>query len=51
MAEKYIITEKADALLLGCTELPLAIKENDVRVPVLDTTKIHINEIYNKALA
>lgn len=51
LAEKYITTEKADALLLGCTELPLAIKENDVRVPVLDTTKIHINEIYNKALA
>lgn len=50
LAEKYIIRENADSLLLGCTELPLAIKENDVSVPILDSTEIHINEIYNKAL-
>ncbi|MBQ1994435.1 MAG: aspartate/glutamate racemase family protein [Lachnospiraceae bacterium] len=42
--------EKADALLLGCTELPLAIKPGDVSVQVLDTTKIHINEIYRSSM-
>lgn len=46
LAEKYIKIEKADALLLGCTEIPLVIKEGDASVPVLDTTQIHINAIY-----
>lgn len=50
IAEKYISEEKADSLLLGCTELPLAIKSCDVSVPVLNTTKIHINGIYQSAL-
>lgn len=50
MAEKYILEEKADSLLLGCTELTLAISSCDVEVPVLDTTEIHINEICRYAL-
>lgn len=49
LAEKYISEEKADAMILGCTELPLAIKPGDVSVPVLNTTEIHINEIYRCA--
>ncbi len=50
MAEKYIFEEKADSLLLGCTELSLAISSCDVDVPILDTTEIHINEICMNAL-
>lgn len=50
LAEKYISDENADSLLLGCTELSLAIKACDVSVPILDTTKIHIGEIYRQAL-
>lgn len=49
LAEKYIAEEKADAMLLACTELPLAIKPGDVSVPVLNTTEIHINAICRKA--
>lgn len=49
LAEKYIAEENADAMILGCTELPLAIKPGDVSVPTLNTTEIHINEIYRKA--
>ena len=49
LAEKYIAEEKADAMILGCTELPLAIKPEDISVPILNTTEIHINEIYRKA--
>ena len=49
IAEKYISEEKADSLLLGCTELPLAINAGDVSVPILNTTEIHINEIYRSA--
>lgn len=51
LAEKYVIREQADAILLGCTELPLAIKENDVRVPILNSTEIHINKIYDEAVS
>lgn len=49
MAEKYISEKEADSLLLGCTELPLAIKPCDISVPVLNTTEIHISEIYQRA--
>lgn len=50
LAEKYIVKTNADALLLGCTELPLAIRPGDVSVPVMDTTEIHVNEIYYKSI-
>ncbi|NNC93923.1 MAG: amino acid racemase [Chitinophagales bacterium] len=33
----------AEAVILGCTELPMLIKQNDTEVPTLDTTKIHAN--------
>ena len=49
LAEKYIVLGNADALLLGCTEIPLMIKDRDVSVPVIDSTKIHIKAIYDRA--
>lgn len=45
IAEKYIEQQSADSILLGCTEIPLMIKPNDVSVPVINTTKIHIEKI------
>ncbi|NCA67618.1 MAG: amino acid racemase, partial [Clostridia bacterium] len=45
IAERYIHDFKADALLLGCTEIPLMIKQEDISVPVINTTQIHIEEI------
>lgn len=50
LAEKYIAQYKADALLLGCTEIPLMIKENDVSVPIIDTAKVHIRRILDEAI-
>ena len=44
-----IVEVNADAMLLGCTEIPLAIKPGDVSVPTLNSTEIHIKEIYEKA--
>ena len=41
---------KADALVLGCTELPLAIKDEDLDVELLDTTAIHIDAILDYLL-
>lgn len=31
----------AEGVILGCTEIPLLIKQEDVKVPVFDTMKIH----------
>ena len=31
----------AEAIILGCTEIPLLISQNDTEVPVLDTTTLH----------
>lgn len=50
LANKYINKENVDALILGCTELPLAIKPEDVNVPILNTTQVHINAIYRYAM-
>ena len=49
LAEKYIAEYKSDAMLLGCTEIPLAIKQDDVSVPTLNSTQIHINKIFKSA--
>lgn len=32
----------AEAIVLGCTEIPILIKQEDVPVPVFDTTLIHV---------
>lgn len=31
----------AQGVILGCTEIPLLIQQNDVSIPVFDTTTIH----------
>lgn len=49
VSEKYIRTKNAEAVLLGCTELPLAVGEGDLSVPVLNSTKIHIDAIFERA--
>ncbi|WP_202701343.1 aspartate/glutamate racemase family protein [Flavobacterium sp. UGB4466] len=36
-----LIKEGAEGIVLGCTEIPLVIKPEDVAVPVFDTTLIH----------
>jgi aspartate racemase len=33
--------EGAEGIILGCTEIGLLIKEEDIRVPLFDTTRIH----------
>jgi aspartate racemase len=41
---------KTDGILLGCTELCLALKHDDFGIPVIDTTTIHARAIANCAL-
>ncbi|MGI6642420.1 MAG: aspartate/glutamate racemase family protein [Bacillota bacterium] len=50
IARRMISDMKADALVLGCTELPLIIKGGDLEVPLLDTTQIHIEAIVDRML-
>jgi aspartate racemase len=37
----HLAEEGAEGIILGCTEIGLLIKEEDVRVPLFDTTRIH----------
>jgi aspartate racemase len=37
----------ADGLILGCTELPLMIKDGDLDTQIFNTTQIHIESIVN----
>ncbi len=40
----------AQGIILGCTEIPLLIKQEDCDIPVFDTTYIHALVVLNKAL-
>lgn len=37
--------DSIQAIILGCTELPMLIKEEDLSIHLLDTAEIHINKI------
>jgi aspartate racemase len=36
-----LVENGAEGIVLGCTEIPLLIKQEDLNVPVFDTTEIH----------
>jgi len=40
-----------EAVILGCTEIPILIKQEDVDLPVLDTTAIHVDAAVNYVLS
>lgn len=40
----------AEAVILGCTEIPLLIKQEDVNIPLFDTTRIHAESAVEYAL-
>ncbi len=42
--------EDIDAVVLGCTELPLYLTENYLNTPVLDTTKLHAKKAFEKSI-
>lgn len=45
-----LIAQGAQAIILGCTEIGLLIKQGDAAVPVFDTTLIHAHAAVNAAL-
>jgi len=40
----------AEGIILGCTEIPLLIKQSDVKIPLFDTTMIHAEKAIEQAL-
>ncbi len=40
----------AEGVILGCTEIPLLVKQEDTRVPLFDTTTLHANAAVDWAL-
>ncbi len=54
--EKYLdiiqksIDKGAQGVILGCTEIPLLIKQKDLNIPVFDTTRIHAEKAVEWAM-
>jgi len=46
-----LVTRGAQGIILGCTEIPLLIKQNDCKVPVFDTTDIHAKAAVELAIS
>jgi len=45
ICEKHLRDDRADSVILGCTELPSVVAADDLTVAVLDTTVIHAEAI------
>lgn len=49
--ERLAKEEGAQGVILGCTEIPLLVKQADVSIPVFDTTAIHTEAAVRRALS
>ncbi|NJE41989.1 aspartate/glutamate racemase family protein [Thermococcus sp. GR6] len=49
LIERYAKEEKVGGVILGCTELPLAIKAGDVSIEIFDTVEIHMRKLIELA--
>jgi len=47
---KNLNTNGAEGVILGCTEIPLLVKEKDIDIPLFDTTTIHAKAAVEFAL-
>lgn len=45
-----LVNSGAEGIILGCTELPLYITEEDIDIPLFDTTSIHAEAAVDRAL-
>ena len=34
----------AEGIILGCTEIPILIKQSDINIPVFDTIRLHVEK-------
>jgi aspartate racemase len=42
---KELVDRGAECIILGCTEIPMLISQDDFAIPIFDTTKIHSQAI------
>lgn len=45
IVESMIAGAHIDSLILGCTELPMIISQNDFSIPVFDTVDLHVRKV------
>lgn len=50
ISRRLVHAHNADAVILGCTELPLIIKEGELDALLIDTTQVHISAIVDYML-
>ena len=50
IADRLVSDEHVQAIVLGCTELPLILNDNLTKVPCLDVMKIHIEKLISMIL-
>jgi aspartate racemase len=48
ICNRIIAHERVDGVVLGCTELPLMVRDGDLAVTVLNTSQIHIEAIVSR---
>ena len=48
---KDLVGRGAEGIILGCTEIPMLLSQEDFSIPVFDTTKIHSRAIVEYALS
>jgi aspartate racemase len=48
---KELVDRGAECVILGCTEIPMLICQDDFTIPIFDTTKIHAEAIVAYALS
>lgn len=48
---KDLVERGAEGIILGCTEIPMLINQEDFSIPIFDTTKIHSRAIVEYALS
>lgn len=46
-----LVDNGAECIILGCTEIPMLIGQDDITIPVFDTTKIHSKAIVDYILS
>lgn len=46
-----LVNQGAEGIILGCTEIPLLIKQEDTEILLFDTTKIHANKAAELSLS
>jgi aspartate racemase len=46
-----LVDKGAECIILGCTEIPMLISQDDFEIPVFDTTKIHSQAIVDYLLS